>query len=120
MIWQVGTPIYIPIQVIVEKSLSAVEEKNSSGNILQFQLFQNYPNPFNPSTTISYTIPKAGFVSLKVYDVLGKEVSTLVNKEISVGNHEVVFNGSNLSSGIYFYRMQAGSFNNTKKLILLK
>jgi len=86
----------------------------------EFILLQNYPNPFNPSTEISYSIPQTNFVSLKIYDVLGKEIATLVNEEKSIGNYTVEFSASNLSSGIYFYRMQAGSFTDTKKFILLR
>ena len=85
-----------------------------------FILSQNFPNPFNPKTTISYSIPQTNFVTIKVYDVLGKEVATLVNEVKSIGNYNVEFNASILTSGIYFYRMQAGSFVETKKLILLK
>jgi len=83
-----------------------------------FQLQQNYPNPFNPSTTISFTIPKAGFVTLKVYDLLGNELRTLLSGEVSAGPHESIFNASGLASGVYFYRLQSGSFNQTRKLIL--
>ncbi|MFA5773013.1 MAG: ice-binding family protein, partial [Thermoplasmata archaeon] len=87
-----------------------------------FSLDQNYPNPFNPSTKIQYTIGNAGLVSLKVYDVLGHEVATLVNSNQEAGSYTVPFNTSelNLSSGVYFYRLQAGSFVSIKKLILLK
>ena len=83
-------------------------------------LSQNYPNPFNPLTTINYSIPKTGFVILKVYDLLGREIKTLVNEEKIPGNYKIEFDAANLSSGIYFYRLQAGSFTQTKKLILLK
>lgn len=86
----------------------------------QFTLEQNYPNPFNPSTTIKYSIPTSEFATLKVYDVLGNEVATLVNGEIPAGSYEVEFIASGLSSGIYFYNLQAGSFAQTKKLILMK
>jgi hypothetical protein len=86
----------------------------------KFELFQNYPNPFNPSTTINFSVPKTSLVTIKVYNILGKELSTLVNEEKSAGNYSVQFFGSKLSSGIYFYRMQAGSFSQTKKLLLLK
>ncbi len=86
----------------------------------QFSLEQNYPNPFNPSTTIKYSIPTSEFVSLKVYDVLGNEVATLVNEEKPAGSYEVNFNAAKLSSGIYFYTLHAGSHTQTKKLILLK
>ena len=85
-----------------------------------FSLAQNYPNPFNPTTAISYQLPAYSHVSLKVYDVLGKEVATLVNENKPAGNYKVEFNANNLVSGIYFYTMQAGAFVQTKKLILLK
>ncbi|NWG29577.1 MAG: DUF362 domain-containing protein [Ignavibacteriaceae bacterium] len=88
-----------------------------------FALEQNYPNPFNPSTTISYTIPASSFVTLKVYDVLGNEIATLVNEEKPGGKYEVEFSPEqtiSLSSGIYFYRLQSGSFIETKKMILLR
>jgi len=85
-----------------------------------FSLRQNYPNPFNPSTRIAYELPKAGHVSLKVFDLLGREIATLVNEIQPVGSHSVTFNGSALASGIYFYRLQAGDFATTKKMVLLK
>jgi photosystem II stability/assembly factor-like uncharacterized protein len=86
----------------------------------QFSLEQNYPNPFNPSTTIKFSIPTSEFVTLKVYDVLGNEVATLVNEEKPAGSYEINFDASNLSSGIYLYTVQAGSYTQTKKLILLR
>jgi hypothetical protein len=86
----------------------------------EYKLEQNYPNPFNPSTKINYSVPKAGLVILKIYDMLGKEVSTLVNESKNAGSYTIVFNGSNLSSGIYFYRLSSGKFTDTKKLILVK
>ena len=86
----------------------------------RFALMQNYPNPFNPATTINYSIPKTSFVTIKVYDVLGKEITTLVNNEKLAGRYYINFNSSKLTSGVYFYRMQAGSFIETKKLIVLK
>jgi hypothetical protein len=86
----------------------------------EFSLSQNYPNPFNPSTVISYRLPVIGFVTLKVYDILGREVVTLVNEEKSIGIYEVEFNATGFPSGIYFYKLQAGPFTETKKMILLK
>jgi hypothetical protein len=83
-------------------------------------LSQNYPNPFNPTTAISYQLPTASTVTLKVYDVLGKEVATLIEGAQSAGIHTVRFDGSSLRSGVYFYRIQAGSFEETKKLVLIK
>ncbi len=86
----------------------------------KFVLEQNYPNPFNPSTTIKYSIPRKNNVLLKLFDVLGSEVATLVNKEQSEGNYEIKFDGKNLTSGIYFYRLQAGEFVETKKMLFMK
>jgi hypothetical protein len=86
----------------------------------EFKLNQNYPNPFNPSTKFSYSIPEKALVTIKVFDVLGREIKTLVNEEKPIGTYEVDFNASNLSSGIYFYRLNAGKFVSTKKMVLLK
>ena len=99
----------------------------------KFEVYQNYPNPFNPSTTIRWQQPETGLVTLKIYDVLGREISTLVYKELSAGKHEVTFDASRFSSGIYFYQLiavdpltssqngQAGQrFIQTKKMILIK
>jgi len=85
-----------------------------------FLLLQNYPNPFNPSTTIEYSLPGNSFVSLKVYDVMGKEITILVNKEQPQGNYKINFDGSNLSSGIYLYRLHSNTFIQTRKFVLLK
>ncbi len=85
-----------------------------------FGLEQNYPNPFNPETQIKYQIPKQTRVSLKVYDLLGNKIASLVDEELPAGFYSVKFNGSSLSSGIYFYRIEAGDFSATKKFLLLK
>ena len=87
---------------------------------ITFSLEQNYPNPFNPSTTIKYSIPQTSFVTLKIYDVLGREVSTLVNEEKTAGNYQLNFDASNIASGIYFYKIQSGNFVNIKKMVLIK
>ena len=110
-IWMAKT-VFAPI-------LGAVTEPpQSPGN---YSLEQNYPNPFNPSTIISYSVPSTSLVTIKVYDVLGREILTLVNENKSAGNYSVQFNASSkFPSGVYFYRMQAGSFVQTKKLILMK
>jgi hypothetical protein len=94
--------------------------ENNSWSVAKFTLSQNYPNPFNPTTTVNYQIPELSFVTLKVYDVLGNEIATLVNEEKPAGSYEVDFSGNNLTSGIYFYQLQAGEFIETKKMILLK
>ncbi|VAX20235.1 5'-Nucleotidase domain protein, partial [hydrothermal vent metagenome] len=107
-------PRLYPTDVLIEESNPDV-----------FSLGQNYPNPFNPSTTIKYSIPAVGnenfrSVQLKVYDILGKEVATLVNKEQQAGNYEVHFNASDLPSGMYLYKIQAGEFSAVQKMMLLK
>jgi hypothetical protein len=91
----------------------------------RFSLKQNYPNPFNPTTTIQFTIPPRTSrsienVSLKVFDILGREVATLLNEPLAAGSYQVTFDGSKLSSGIYIYQMTAGGFVNTKRMILVK
>ena len=86
----------------------------------KFELFQNYPNPFNPVTAISFSIPVIGNVKLVIYNAMGEQVMELVNKEMEIGNYKIVFNASSLSSGVYFYRLQAGNFVQTKKLLLMK
>jgi len=97
--------------------ITSIEEEDL---LNEFSLSQNYPNPFNPSTTISYSIPKQTHVSLKVYDILGKEVAELVNEEMSSGSYKVDFDATNLSSGIYFYTLRANEFFKTRKMLVLK
>ena len=87
---------------------------------LEHSLSQNYPNPFNPITRIDFDISKKGFVSLKVYDILGREVQTLVNEEKVAGSYSVDFNGSDLTSGVYFYKLTSGEFSETKRMVLIK
>jgi hypothetical protein len=81
---------------------------------------QNYPNPFNPSTTIKYAVIEDGLVSLKVFDVLGNEVSSLVDDYQPAGEYDIVFDAGSLSSGVYYYQFKAGNFTSTKKLVLMK
>ncbi len=98
---------------------SAIGDNN--GNVItQFSLKQNYPNPFNPSTTIYYDLAKASTVKLEVYNVLGQKVSTLVNSRQLKGAYQVVFDGANLTSGVYFYKIEAGEFSSVKKMLLVK
>lgn len=95
--------------------------KNQQSNLpTSYTLYQNYPNPFNPTTIISYSVPKSSLVTIIVFDVLGREVETLVNEQKIPGNYNITFNASRLASGVYLYRMQAGSFVQTKKVILMK
>jgi len=98
--------------------VSGVYSENNT--VYDFKLFQNYPNPFNPVTIIRFRIKDSRYVTLKVYDVLGKEIETLVNEKKSPGTYEVTFDGSTLASGIYFYRMDAGNFIETKKMLIIK
>lgn len=100
--------------------LESIHETPPTQILQQFSLSQNYPNPFNPNTTIRYSIPKASFVNIRIYDILGREVKTLVNEQKQAANYSINFNGNNFASGIYLYRMQAGNFIQTKKLVLLK
>ena len=111
--------VYSDIKSLITKpvhKITGLDEKN----IVNYKLYQNYPNPFNPSTVISYQLAAGGHVSLTVYDILGREVSALVNEEKPAGSYEAVFTASSLASGIYFYKLQTGSFVETKKMILLK
>ncbi len=87
---------------------------------LEFALLQNYPNPFNPSTRIPFSISRSGVVSLKVYDILGRELQTLVNEQLNPGSYEATFDGARLASGVYYYRLEANGFVQTKKLVLLR
>jgi len=86
----------------------------------EYELYQNYPNPFNPSTLIKYNLPESGLVTIKVFDVVGSEIKTLVNEEKPAGIYEVKFDASEVPSGIYFYKLQAGSYTETKKMLLMK
>jgi hypothetical protein len=99
-----------------------VEISGIDSNIeaIEYALKQNFPNPFNPSTTIYYSIPEFSFVTLILYDVLGNEIATLVNEEKVIGSYEVEFDATTLPSGIYFYKLQAGSFIETKKMVLIR
>ena len=106
--------------ICVAAMVTLVEEGSTETTPVEFNLHQNYPNPFNPSTIIYYALPEKANVELRVYDILGSEIATLVNEEKPAGNYEIEFDGSKLSSGIYFYRLQAGSFVVTKKMVLLR
>ena len=98
-----------------------MDENNEDISVVtDFSLEQNYPNPFNPSTSIKYSVPNAEFVTLKVYDILGNEVSTLVNEQKAPGSYEVRFNAGSLASGVYVYTIKAGNFTQTRKLMLMK
>ncbi len=106
------------IDSVIYGNLVSVESEQFPAN--NFSLSQNYPNPFNPNTVISYRLPVTSNVTLKVYDILGREVATLVNEEKPAGEYEVEFDGSALPSGIYFYQLRARQYSETKKMILLR
>jgi len=94
-----------------------------SGNnevTVSFSLKQNFPNPFNPVTKIEFEIPQKKFVQLIIYDALGREVTKLINEELTAGSHEVVWNAENFVSGVYFYKIKAGNFTDTKRMVLVK
>ncbi|MFA7228407.1 MAG: T9SS type A sorting domain-containing protein [Melioribacteraceae bacterium] len=105
---------------ITDKVLVTGVESDTDVIPSTYTLDQNYPNPFNPSTTIRFTTPEAGFVSMKVYNLIGQEVASLINREMSAGIHTVNFDASKLTSGIYFYSINSGKFSATKKMILMK
>jgi hypothetical protein len=110
----------IPILIITAFTEIIVDVKNVKNIPVGYSLSQNFPNPFNPTTAISYQLSANSHVKIKVYDLFGREVATLVNENKPAGNYSVKFDGNRLVSGIYFYRMEAGSFSQTKKLLLLK
>lgn len=99
---------------------SKISVNNPTEIVYNYKLSQNYPNPFNPTTSINYQLKEKGFVSLKIFDMLGTEVASLVNENQEAGNYSVTFNASNLPSGIYIYRLTANDFTSTKKLMLIK
>jgi hypothetical protein len=109
------------ITLFFESNLSVLSVNNPTNFLpVEFNLSQNYPNPFNPVTTIKYSVPKTSHITLVIYDLLGREIKTLINEEKYSGNYTVKFDGTNLSSGVYFYVMKANNFVETKKLVLLK
>ncbi len=118
-----GTNLFAGTEIGVwKRPLSEITsvEKLSTDLPTNFRLGQNYPNPFNPSTTISFIIPSKSYVLLKIYDLLGREIAIITSEELSAGTYTRQWNASNMPSGFYFYRLQAGSFTEIKKLVLLK
>ena len=104
----------------IGEPIVGVLNDNESTLPSKFILHQNYPNPFNPVTTIKYSIPQSEFVNLRIYDMLGREIETLVNEEKPAGEYYVNFDGTNFSSGVYLYKLQTGTYIQAKKLLLLK
>jgi hypothetical protein len=113
-----GSPVGATINFSLSSATSV--ETNISEQLKEFELSQNFPNPFNPSTTINYAIQQSGVVILKVYNVVGQEIQTLVNNYQAVGNYQVTLNAQNLSSGVYFYRLQSNGSTLMRKMILLR
>ena len=105
---------------IIQPRTTDVNAGQANQTPREFSLFQNYPNPFNPTTTISFALPNRSHVTLTVFNTLGQQVSQLVNSDVEPGYHEIQFNATNLASGVYFFRVQAGSFVETKKLMLVQ
>ena len=113
-------PSVIYIAAVPVRSTTIVGVEGEINKVNNFELSQNYPNPFNPSTSIKFTLPSRELVSLKVYDILGNEVASLLNETMNAGLNTVKFDASNLASGMYFYTIKAGNFTDTKKMMLLK
>ena len=111
---------YVSPHIFTINGTTTNVDKNSASLPTVFALSQNYPNPFNPSTVINYQLPMSAVVTLKVYDVLGRKVATLVNARQNAGYYNATFNATNLSTGVYFYRLEAGAYHDTKKLLLLR
>jgi hypothetical protein len=116
-----GQPVVAQLDVDDITAASVTGIADDQGSIPKtYSLEQNFPNPFNPTTSIKYNIPGNSFVSLKIYNAIGKEVTSLVNNVEPAGSHDVLFNASGLNSGVYFYTIIAGAYIQTKKMILLK
>ena len=118
--WIVGGGTGFPGIILHTTTGGLVTNVNENNIVTDYDLHQNYPNPFNPTTTIKWQQPERGFVTLKIYDVLGREVTTIVDEELQAGEHEIVFDAAGLSSGVYFYQLKAGKYSNTNKMLLLK
>lgn len=119
---KIGTT-HNPNQVTILNLTASTEPsavKDPIHSVKEFKLNQNFPNPFNPTTTISFTVPKRSDVSLKVYNIIGQEIATLVNGEKNTGTYSINFNAEELPSGIYFYKITAGEFSSVRKMMLLK
>ncbi|MDP1676041.1 MAG: LamG-like jellyroll fold domain-containing protein [Bacteroidota bacterium] len=115
-----GTPRTEPVVWFENDSVLTGVRRDENAIATTYELLQNYPNPFNPTTKIDFSILADGLVSLKVYNLLGQEVATIVNQQLNAGKHIATFNASNLSSGVYFYKIEAGSFTSIKKMMVLK
>lgn len=112
--------MYVDYVRVYQQNTTGVTEETEGQIPKHFSLSQNYPNPFNPSTNISFALPTTSFVTLKIFDVLGRAISTIVSEQLYAGKHTFKWNAANVPSGVYFYQLRTGSFSETKKLILLR
>jgi len=106
--------------VSIQLIASPTSVKNNEVSPFNFSLSQNYPNPFNPNTRIDFSIQSSSFVSLKIFDIIGREITTLVSEHLSAGKHSRIWNAGKMHSGMYFYQLQVGTMTETKKLLLVK
>jgi hypothetical protein len=112
-------PVSLPIRKLLKRPRGRHKVDNANTAVTEYGI-ENYPNPFNPTTTIAYQLPKDGRVTIKIFDAIGREVTTLVDEFKPSGRYSVQFDASRLSSGIYFYSLRSGSFNVVKKMSLIK
>jgi hypothetical protein len=106
---------------VYRHNFSIITNIQNNNNIpTSFKLLQNYPNPFNPTTKIKFELPKSNYVTLKIYDAIGREIATLVNEQLIAGTYQVDWDGSNYASGVYYYQLRTGDFVETKKMVLVK
>lgn len=117
---QDGTPVYKKVWEYLLSTPATTSVASEQLSVTGYQLAQNYPNPFNPATTIRFSIPERSYVVLRVFNILGREMETLVDGELNAGEHSVVFNAENLSSGVYFYQLKANSFTKVLKGVVEK
>ena len=113
-----SSKVYLLADSILVVSVDDAKDKNNVPD--KFELSQNFPNPFNPITTISFSIPSEGKVELLVYDILGREIQTLVNEIKTPGQYEIIFDGKDLSTGVYFYRLNFDGYSSVKKMLIIK
>jgi hypothetical protein len=104
----------------VDISLTSIDPSHDLNSVNSYELFQNYPNPFNPSTLIRYSVPKTSDVKIEIFDLFGRNISTLVNVRKSAGEYSINFDGTNLASGVYLYKLETGNYFEVKKMVLMK
>jgi hypothetical protein len=121
MLVKANLGLTIPAGMIPEDVIQiAYKQQHEEALPTEFALYQNYPNPFNPTTEISFALPNAANVKLEIFNIMGQRVATLIDQRLQAGNHSVVWDGSQVASGIYFYRLDAGDYVESRKMVLLK